>query len=172
MPSKPRKKRGPYKARVDRINNEDNQAFCAHLMSIGMKKGQVKHELRKKLKRAHINPGVIEDVLRGAEAFIVTASGQTEEALKDQNFAFYKGVIVNPKKGDWLKMKAAERIDKLCGLEGPVKVELSGGLAHTAKLAVGLIGDPAIAKILDQLDDTLDEKRSAAEQQRAAAGKK
>lgn len=157
MPRKPAKprRRGPYKARVDRINNEDTQAFCAHLMSIGMRKGQVKNELRKKLKRQHINPGVIEDILRGAEGFMVRASGKTEGELKDENYAFYKGLILDPKAGRWVQLKAAERIDKLCGLEGPVKVELSGGLAHTAQLAVGLIRDAKVAKVLDQLDDVL-----------------
>lgn len=156
----PRTRKTNRKPPSNRINTEELQAYAAQLLSIGMKKGDVKRHLYKKARR-RINPNVVEQILSEARALLITTTGKTEEELKNENYAFYKGLIFDQKAGNWLKLKAAELIQKLCGLEGPVKVELSGGLAHTAKVAASLIRDENVAALLDKLDDTLAGKREA-----------
>lgn len=165
MPS--RKRKTDRKPPSNRINTENAQAYAAGLLNLGAIKGDVKRALAKKYRS--MSPRTAEDIITAARGMLIVASGMSEDEHRDASFRVYHSIFSNAKKGDWVKLKARELADKLLALPGPLKVELSGGLAHTAQIAAGLIRDEEIAKVLDTLDEKLAARRSAALTKKAQA---
>lgn len=149
----------PRKPRADRINTERAQAMVVTWLSLGLTKGEVKRELNKQYRT--MSPRTAEDIISAARELMVKASGISEDEHRDRAYNFYRTYVINPKKGDWVRLKAQERIDKLLALEGPVKVELSGGLTHTARVAAAVLSDERARALLDELDEVFAAKRAA-----------
>jgi hypothetical protein len=160
MPSRQAKPR-KYKPRVDRKNTEAAQAHAAALLAIGQTKGQIKIALSKRFRG--MSPRTAEDVITAARELLRDATGLTEDEHRNNAYRVYMEFVSNTRLGGWMRLKAQERIDKLLALEGPVKVDVSGGVAFTARVAAEVLaqGD-GFRAALDALDEQFAKRRTAA----------
>ena len=67
------------------------------------------------------SPRTVEEYIRRARALMLAEIGKSVEEHRSDAYALYCSIIANPNTPDRERIKAQERIDKLLGLESPVK---------------------------------------------------
>lgn len=105
------------------------------LLSAGLLKSQIKKQLRKWAEKkekelASKNPGIriqmdartIERYLSRARARLVEESGKSKDELRSESFNFYMTIARDITTDPRSRILARERIDRLFGLDQPIKV--------------------------------------------------
>lgn len=98
-------------------DREDRVNFVAKLWSRGWSKSAIKGAVNKKF--GEVAPRTVEDYLADAKVMLLADADVTEEELKAESLACYRGL--KRSKSEFVVAKAQERIDKLYGLEKPAK---------------------------------------------------
>lgn len=89
--------------------------------------GHVDTEIKRILsERYNIHRNSVPRYLRRARDILLKQLGRPEEEHKAEAYYIYRGVLINEKSTTTERLKAQERIDKLLGLEGPIRYELLG----------------------------------------------
>ena len=119
------KKRDAKVKRATHGEQRDRQDFAYGLLSKRLTGWQARKAMAQ---RYNISTRHGERYLSHARAKLLAESGKTEAEHKADAFAFYVAVLKNPSEMTAIKLKAQERVDKLFGLEGPQRVNISGSL--------------------------------------------
>ncbi|HAI10602.1 MAG TPA: hypothetical protein DCM28_02785 [Phycisphaerales bacterium] len=125
----------------------------------GYTKGEIKRECRE---RFDASARTVERYLQQARNLLIEELEEPIEAIKARSLTLYRSII-NDRKATLLdKVRAQKRIDKIMGLEAPLKHEVSGRdgrpiqtqMIDPAK-ATKIAGDPAMAAHAEALGLTL-----------------
>jgi len=118
-------------------------------ISQGQSKGQIKQ-----LAKAQwdISARTAERYLATCRNLLVKETDESREVLIANSISYYRNFLTSTKVSDLVKLRARERMDKLLGLEAPLKHEVSGrdgGPVKTQMIdpvrATQIAGDPTLA---------------------------
>lgn len=130
-------------------------------------KSEIKHVLDSRFKLA---PRSCERAIHEAREMLRDATAKSEDEHRNDAYKFYDSIVRDHARGIRFRILSQERIDKLLALDGPIKLQLPGGVGDRARLALALVQEAGAADLLEQLDDKLSAAQAKAAKQ-ASGGK-
>lgn len=124
---------------------------CRKMMGLGYRDGQIKKAVAKKY---DMSPRSVERYLRRARDQMREELGKSREDLRAESAEVYREVVRNADSFD-ARIKAQTRIDKLYGLESPLRHEHSGPEGSPIEVSRQDEED-AVAEIASRLGMALD----------------
>lgn len=109
--------------------------FCKRLLITAIKKGGMnKRDMKMAVMREfQVAPRTYEKYIAEARKRYRAEQDDTTDNLLSDSLGFYEGIVSNPRERTSDRLRARERLDRLHGLEKPIKHEHGGkvGVQHT-----------------------------------------
>jgi hypothetical protein len=131
---------------------DDVIEFAEFALAQGFLKGVVKALLKEKYELCYRS---CETVITQARKKLLERAELSHDELRRDSFQIYDAISRDPAYAARERMLARERIDKLFGLEGPIKLQHSGEINTTAERESmqKLMRTPEGRALLERLDD-------------------
>lgn len=113
--------------------------LTAHLLGQGLRKGEIKRELKARFKNRDgtpISARTCEAYLTRARRLLVEKSGVSKQEHARRSSWFYLSILWNPSASTAHKLRARENLDRLLGLDPPKQVELQGSRAAPVSMTI------------------------------------
>lgn len=118
-------------------------------ISQGQSKGQIKQLAKTKW---DVSARTVERSLVGCRKLLLKEIDESREVLVANSISYYRNFLTDPKASEHAKLRARERMDKILGLDAPLKHELTGKDGKPIQTqtidpakATEIAGDPELA---------------------------
>ena len=126
---------------------QEREDFAYMLLSRCLLKSQVKAQLRKKFGDG-LHHSTIEEYIRRARDRMLVEANRGKDVFRAESLAFYHAMLLDSNATINEKINARARIDRILGVDAPVKTEHTGANGGPIEIDVKSLSDEELERIV------------------------